>query len=280
MSTRTLSRIVNGAVSMDGAGVKLIRLFGYHDTKTFDPFLMLDAFGSDNPDEYVAGFPWHPHRGIETVTIMLEGAVEHADSLGNKGVISSGDVQWMTAGSGIIHQEMPLRWEKPTLGFQLWVNLPRVQKMGPPRYQDIPAKSIPSVNSGTATIRIIAGTVGGVCGPVQGIAANPELLDISLPPDTTWSTTVPEGYTCFAAVHRGSLTIGADDRIITAPAVGLCSDGDVFTACSGPEGAGFLLAAGRPLHEPIAWQGPIVMNTQEELEVAFREYHTGTFVKR
>jgi len=280
-SIRLISRIITGTPSVDGAGVKLTRLIGFHDTDDFDPFLLLDRFGSDNPDDYIAGFPWHPHRGMETVTVMLAGEVEHGDSLGNAGLLGPGDVQWMTAGSGIIHQEMPRASDKPTMGFQFWVNLPARDKMCDPRYQDVPAGEIPTVTETGVTVRVLAGSYGGVFGPVHDIAAQPLLLHVTLDAGISWNCPVPIGHTCFAAIAAGDMFAGDGhkEQHLGGNTLGLFGDGSGVSCRAGDAGVSFVLAAGMPLREPIAWGGPIVMNTQEELDRAFAEFHAGTFVK-
>ena len=268
--------------TIEGAGVHLRRAFGYGQETLFDPFLMLDDFRSNDPSLYQAGFPWHPHRGIETITYMLEGEVDHGDSLGNKGAIRGGDVQWMTAGSGIIHQEMPQGDRDGVMeGFQLWANLPARQKMIHPRYQGFQADEIPLARPRGARVRVVCGRVGDVVGPVTGIAIDPELLDVSLEPEAVWSHPTPPGHTYFAYLFEGGGRFGAGtDRVPAGKGtLILLGDGASATAQAGPDGARFLLAGGRPLREPIAWRGPIVMNTREELETAWRELDNGTFVK-
>jgi redox-sensitive bicupin YhaK (pirin superfamily) len=268
--------------TVEGAGVHLRRAFGFGQETLFDPFLMLDDFRGDDPSLYRAGFPWHPHRGIETITYMLEGEVDHADSLGNAGSIRGGDVQWMTAGSGIIHQEMPRGDERGRMGgFQLWANLPAAQKMIHPRYQGFDAGDIPVALSAGSRIRVVCGRVGDVAGPVQGIAIEPELLDITLDPAASWSHPTPRGHTFFAYLFEGDLYVGdAEDRATAGHGtVILLGDGDSLAVRAGESGARFLLAGGRPLREPVAWRGPVVMNTREELDAAWRELDQGTFVK-
>lgn len=284
--TRAPIKIIRSAPTREGAGVHLRRAFGNAQfAALLDPFLLLDEFHSTNPDDYMAGFPWHPHRGIETITYILYGNVEHGDSMGNKGVISSGGVQWMTAGSGIIHQEMPLGQEDGHLwGFQLWANLPASHKMMHPRYQDIQSTQIPTVNldNGVA-VRVICGKVNGVQGPVQDIITDPEYLDITIPAQASFSHPVPAGYTVFAYVIEGSAAFDADqNRGQSAGAENLVifGDGESVEVKGGAEtGVRFLLISGKPIKEPVAWYGPIVMNTQEELVIAFNEYQQGTFLK-
>ena len=268
--------------TLEGAGVHLRRAFGNGDEKLFDPFLMLDDFRGDHPSMYQLGFPWHPHRGIETITYMLEGETDHADSMGNEGTIRAGDVQWMTAGSGIIHQEMPRGTEQGRMGgFQLWLNLPAVHKMTDPRYQGIEAAMIPEVKTEGAHIRVIAGRVGDVAGPVADIFVDPEYLDVALAPGAVWQHPTVPGHTVFAYIFQGGAHFGETDEFVKADPgrVVLFGDGDSAVTTAGPEGARFLLASGRPLREPIAWRGPIVMNYVSELEEAWRELNEGTFEK-
>jgi redox-sensitive bicupin YhaK (pirin superfamily) len=279
---REIQRTQAGRPTIEGAGVHLRRAFGSGQETLFDPFLMLDDFRSDDPSLYRAGFPWHPHRGIETITYMLEGEVDHGDSLGNSGAIRGGDVQWMTAGSGIIHQEMPRGDERKRMGgFQLWANLPAAQKMTDPRYQGFEASQIPVAEAGGARIRVVCGAVEETAGPVQGIAIDPELLDVSLGPDVIWSHPTPQGHTYFAYLFEGAARFGtALDPVAAGQGeLVLFGDGGSIAAQAGGGGARFLLAGGRPLREPIAWRGPIVMNTREELDIAWRELDNGTFVK-
>ncbi|MBW4055071.1 MAG: pirin family protein [Proteobacteria bacterium] len=300
MSTRRIAKIFKSRPTVEGAGVHLKRAFGYSQVPQFDPFLMLDDFHTSNPDEYLAGFPWHPHRGIETITYVLEGVVEHGDSMGNKGVIGAGDVQWMTAGSGIIHQEMPQVSPTGTMwGFQFWANLPAAQKMMPPRYRDVKAADIPEVtlDSGV-TVKIIAGEVAGVKGPVGDIVIEPEMLDISVPAGIVFNHPLPAGHTAFAYILAGEGYFDHQRDAYAYEMVGhgwsdterlcLCSAetvvlfehaGDAVEVTTTDKPVRFLFVSGKPLGEPVAWYGPIVMNTQEELKVAFEEYQRGTFVK-
>ena len=265
--------------TIEGAGVRLRRSFGNPQVPLFDPFLLLDNFGSSNPEDYLAGFPWHPHRGIETVTYMLSGRVEHGDSLGNSGAIEAGDVQWMTAGSGIIHQEMPKRTEGTMRGFQLWVNLPASRKMTRPAYRGLVAGEFPveSTDDG-AKVRVVAGRFGSVEGPVRGIPVDPSYFDVSLPPGGRLSQPFPEGYNVFAHAIDGDVAFDA-----TAPArpgeTVLFGPGGRVDATAGTAGSRFLLVAGRPLGEPVAWYGPIVMNNPDELSQAVRELRNGQFLK-
>jgi redox-sensitive bicupin YhaK (pirin superfamily) len=279
---RGIERILSAYATVEGAGVHLHRAFGYYEVPQFDPFLMLDDFRSPRNEDYHAGFPSHPHRGIETVTYMLKGRIEHADSMGNSGNIKAGDVQWMTAGSGIIHSEMPKPVDGRMGGFQLWVNLPRANKMMKPRYQEIKSKSIPMVSPHTdVNIKVIAGTVSGVKGPVKDIVADPQYLDITLGPDTTFTHPVKEGHNAFAYVISGEGTFDAEEgyRIGNRDLV-LFTDGGSVWVRSFEKGFRFLFVAGKPIREPVAWRGPIVMNTSEEIKQAFDEYEAGTFIKK
>jgi redox-sensitive bicupin YhaK (pirin superfamily) len=268
---------------MEGAGVRLKRAFGNEDAPMLDPFLLLDDFHSDNPDDYIAGFPWHPHRGIETVSYMLSGRVNHEDSIGNSGTIGPGDVQWMTAGSGIIHSEMPQRVEGVLRGLQLWVNLPANHKMMLPRYQEIQSNQIPekTLSSGV-TVKVICGDVQGTQGPVRDIVVDPEYLDVTVPAGAVFEHEIKEGYTAFAYVLEGSGYFDAEEKQ-AAPSHHLVvfSDGKgIKVKPDNPSGyVRFLLVSGKPIGEPVAWYGPIVMNTQEELQTAFREYQEGMFIK-
>ena len=264
---------------LEGAGVYLHRVFGYYQVPQFDPFLMMDDFRNDDPDKYLAGFPWHPHRGIETITYMLEGSAEHGDSLGNKGTIHKGEVQWMTAGSGIIHQEMPKPDKEGRMyGFQLWTNLPARDKMCAPRYQDIKAKDIPSVNTPEgAVVKIICGAFKGTKGPVEDIYADPQYWDVSVPAHAALELPAPLGSTCFIYVFGGSALV--DGKEVTNRQAVLFEDGEGISLSSGKDGVRFLYMNGKPLYEPISWRGPIVMNTKEELKTAFDEYRSGTFIK-
>ncbi len=282
MTERSVELVRRSEPTLEGAGVHLRRVFGHGLEQRFDPFLMMDDFRGDHPSKYERGFPWHPHRGIETITYMIEGECDHGDSLGNEGTICPGDVQWMTAGSGIIHQEMPRGDAAGRMGgFQLWANLPAVQKMREPRYQGIESPQIPEVEWGGARVRVIAGRYRDVTGPVSDITVEPEYLDVALGPGTEWTLPVPVGHTVFAYLFEGAGTFGAQATPVTADdgTLVLFGDGDSVSISSAEEGARFLLVSGKPLHEPIAWRGPIVMNTQEELRVAWRELEAGSFVK-
>ena len=299
MSLRAVKQIIQPKPTIEGAGVKLQRAFGFGKTKEFDPFLLLDDFRNENPADYLAGFPWHPHRGIETITYVLAGSVEHGDSLGNKGKMTAGDVQWMTAGSGILHQEMPKGDTRGRMhGFQLWANLPSRLKMTDPRYQDIPSSAIPEVtdDDGT-TARIICGEFWGKRGPVEGVAADPRYLDISVPPNQRKRLKVETTNNAFAYVFAGSGTFrdSSDPRaVLTESAVDpnaeakydatnhslvLFDRGDEIVVQAGDEGIRFLLVSGKPIEEPVAWYGPIVMNTQDQLRQAMSELNDGTFIK-
>lgn len=281
-NTRKIKGISKSVPTMEGAGVHLHRAFGFGEAPGLDPFLLLDDFRSDLPEHYLKGFPWHPHRGIETITYVLKGDVEHGDSLGNHGDISDGDVQWMTAGSGIIHQEMPkgdaqgMMW-----GFQLWANLPASQKMMEPRYRDVLASRIPVVKLADGVrIKVICGEVDGISGPVRDIVTDPEYLDIFLPAGRVYEHSTEPGRTVFAYVIEG---MGSFDfrckQIVDNRTLVRFDDGDRMIACTKGSHMRFLLCSGRPIGEPVAWRGPIVMNTEEELELAFEEYAAGTFIK-
>jgi quercetin 2,3-dioxygenase len=278
---RSIVRRFPGVPTLEGAGVRLRRSFSNNEVPLFDPFLLLDRFGSSNPADYLAGFPWHPHRGIETVTYVLDGRVEHGDTLGNSGVIGSGDVQWMNSGSGIIHQEMPQRTEGPLSGFQLWVNLPAREKMSTPAYRGLAAADLPAVRADTgAEVRVVAGKHGSVEGPVRGIPVDPTYLDVRLTPGEGFENPTPPGYTVFAhAIEGGGASDGADRGPIAAGETVLFGPGSSVRLRAGEGGMRFLLVSGRPLHEPVAWYGPIVMNTQAQLADAVRELRTGSFVR-
>jgi hypothetical protein len=280
MDEREISRAFEGMETMDGAGVRLIRLFSNREAELFDPFLLLDFFGSDDPDLYLPGFPRHPHRGIETVTYMLSGTVRHGDSMGNSGYIGPGDVQWMTAGSGIIHEEMPQPAPLGLRGFQLWVNLPAAEKMRDPAYRGFSASEIPAQKIPGGEARVIAGSFAGAHGPVQGLQRQPLFIDLRLGSEGSATVDAPRGETAFACVYEGSLEApaahGGGDML---PYCLLFGEGDTVRFKAGQKGCSLIFACGRPLHEGIAWGGPIVMNTQAELELAFREYSEGTFIK-
>jgi quercetin 2,3-dioxygenase len=295
MSIRAVKRVVQSKPTLEGAGVKLRRAFGFGNTTDFDPFLLLDDFRNENPDDYLAGFPWHPHRGIETITYVLAGTVEHGDSLGNRGAMGAGDVQWMTAGRGILHQEMPKGDPNGRMhGFQLWANLPSSLKMTAPRYQDIAAKDIPEITDDDGThVRVITGEFWGRKGPVEGVAADPRYLDVSVPPGKRKTIAIDRANHAFAYVFAGSGTFrdasqpfgvlneltNARDADTGNRSLVLFDQGDEIVVQAGDEGIRFLLVSGRPLDEPVAWYGPIVMNTQEELQQAFNELRAGTFIR-
>ncbi len=276
---RAIRAISKGEPVTEGAGVKLRRVFGYHEAPDFDPFLMLDDFRSDQPKDFQRGFPWHPHRGIETITYVIKGDVEHGDSLGNTGVISSGDVQWMTAGSGIVHQEMPKGDAHGSMhGFQLWANLPASEKMMPPRYRGLTAKEIPEVLlPDGARIKVIAGLLNTVHGPMDDIVIQPEYLDCDVPAGVRFVHAVPRDHTAFIYVIGGEGAV--EKEAVQNRTLVLFDSGDTLDVTAGAAGIRFLLISGKPLAEPIAWRGPIVMNTKAELDLAFEEYHKGTFIK-
>lgn len=259
----------------------LRRAFGNHQVPRLDPFLLLDDFRSENPADYVAGFPWHPHRGIETVTYMLDGFVEHEDSIGNRGVIGAGDVQWMTSGSGIIHQEMPRGMDDRMGGFQLWVNLPSSHKMMDPRYQEVKRARIPEVQGGKgARVRVISGEVNGVRGPVQDIVVEPGYFDVQLSPHATFEHSIPREHTSFAYVLQGKGRFDEEGGELIDPGnLVVFGDGDRVRIQAHNAPLRFLLVSGKPIREPVAWWGPIVMNTRRELEVAIEEFQEGTFIK-
>ncbi|MBN2547724.1 MAG: pirin family protein [Anaerolineales bacterium] len=296
---RKIRKVYKSKPTLEGAGVALKRAFGFREPQQFDPFLLLDDFRSDNPSDYLEGFPFHPHRGIETITYMLKGTIEHQDSLGNQGVIGPGDVQWMTAGSGIIHQEMPKPDPQGSMhGFQLWANLPARYKMMPPRYQEIKADQIPTLQAdGGVLIRLICGSVAGVQGPVSQVMIAPQYLDVTVPPETEYIHPTPLGHTVFAYVIAGLGAFcqqedpfsyemeGANyfdtqrSGVLSNESLVLFEDGDAVRVRASSEGARFLLISGKPIGEPVAWYGPIVMNTQTELRLAFDELQAGTFIK-
>jgi quercetin 2,3-dioxygenase len=300
MSIRPVKRLIKAKPTIEGAGVHLRRAFGFGNTSDFDPFLLLDDFRNDVPAEYLKGFPWHPHRGIETITYVLAGNVEHGDSMGNRGTIGAGDVQWMTAGSGIIHQEMPRGDETGRMhGFQLWANLPSSLKMTAPRYQEVKAPDIPGITDDDGTfVRIVCGNFWGKSGPVDGIAAEPVYLDVSVPPGRRKTLPVETTRHAFAYIFAGSakfcnasgpLAVPTESAewLDTSPPISaenrslvLFDRGDEVTVEAGDDGVRFLLVSGKPLEEPVAWYGPIVMNTQAELRQAFEELDSGNFLKK
>lgn len=296
---RKIKKVWQSKPTLEGAGVHLHRGFGFQQVPEFDPFLLLDDFRADNPADYLKGFPWHPHRGIETITYVLAGKVDHGDSLGNRGVITPGDVQWMTAGSGIIHQEMPQGDDQGRMyGFQLWANLPASHKMMAPRYRDVPHTRIPEVSLPQGVkVKIICGRVNGVAGPVQDIVTDPEYLDVSMPAGSEFRHPIQPGHTAFAYVIQGEGYFDPERDAYAHEVIGgnyfdfdrrcVCGNQTVVFYGDGAEVAiaapaspvRFLLVSGRPIGEPVAWYGPIVMNTQEELRLAFQEYQQGTFIK-
>lgn len=296
---RKIKKVLRSKPTIEGAGVHLKRAFGNYEVPLLDPFLLLDDFHSKNPADYSRGFPWHPHRGIETITYVLHGTVEHGDSMGNNGTISSGDIQWMTSGSGIIHQEMPkgrddgLMW-----GFQLWANLPAAYKMMNPRYRDVKKNQVPEVKLDNGVqVKIVCGEIKGVKGPVQDIVIDPQYLDITIPPKSTFTYPVKKGHTVFAYVidGKGYFDEGRDSYAFEMEGANYCDidrncligtenlviyhDGDHVAISTKEQAMRFLFISGKPINEPVAWYGPIVMNTQEELRIAFEEYQNGTFVK-
>jgi len=299
VSIRPVKRIIESKPTLEGAGVKLRRAFGFGNTKDFDPFLLLDDFRNENPADYLAGFPWHPHRGIETITYVLAGSVTHGDSLGNTGSMGAGDVQWMTAGSGILHQEMPKGDPNGRMhGFQLWANLPSALKMTAPRYQDVPAAAIPEVTDDDGTrVRVVCGSFWGRKGPVDGVAADPRYLDVFVPAGKKKTLPVETTRNAFAYVFEGSGTFrdaSEPGGVLTEqldPAATVVREqtgnrslvlfdrGDAVTVQAGEAGIRFLLVSGEPIKEPVAWYGPIVMNTQDELRRAYDELNDGTFIK-
>lgn len=279
---RKIKRIFTSRPTLEGAGVHLKRAFGNAEVPLFDPFLMLDDFRSDDPSHYRDGFPWHPHRGIETITYVLQGDVEHRDSMGNRGIITSGDVQWMTAGSGIIHQEMPQGDSHGVMkGFQLWANLPATEKMMDPRYRDVKASQIPVARlENGCEARVICGRFGDTEGPVRDIVTDPEYLDVSVPAQTTFERATKPGHTVLAYVISGNGSFGEPEGFEAKNEdLVLFEDGDRLVVTTTDEPVRFLLLSGEPIGEPIAWYGPIVMNTQEELRRAFEDYDKGTFIR-
>ena len=296
---RTIRRLIRSKPTIEGAGVHLNRAFGFGETSLFDPFLLLDDFRSDDPRHYIKGFPWHPHRGIETITYILEGKVEHGDSMGNKGSIGPGDVQWMTAGSGIIHQEMPSGDSRGHMGgFQLWANLPASHKMMGPRYRDVTSQQIPEISAGRGvTIKIICGEAAGRQGPVQDIVTEPEYLDVTVPAATEFTHATKPGHTVLAYVIDGQAYFGDQkdpfsyevegvnyfdtqrNPLATNGELVLFDDGEQIAVSTEDRPVRFLLMSGKPIREPVAWYGPIVMNTRRELQIAFDEYSNGTFIK-
>jgi quercetin 2,3-dioxygenase len=284
--SRNIRQVFKSKPTIEGAGVHLRRAFGNNEVPQFDPFLLLDDFRSGTPSQYLKGFPWHPHRGIETITYILEGVVEHGDSLGNAGVIAAGDIQWMTAGSGIIHQEMPKGDSRGRMGgFQLWANLPKSHKMMDPRYRDVKSSQIPQVTLENGTcIRVISGKIGKIQGPVRDIITDPEYLDITIPPKADFMHATKPGYTVFAYIIEGKGCFAAGDNrsnqtFLSSETLVLFDDGEEIRVKADETTVRFLLISGKPIGEPVAWYGPIVMNTDKELETAFEEYENGTFIK-
>jgi redox-sensitive bicupin YhaK (pirin superfamily) len=300
VSIRPIKRIVEAQPTIEGAGVRLRRAFGFGDTSEFDPFLLLDDFRNENPADYRSGFPWHPHRGIETITYVLAGTVDHGDSLGNKGTLGTGDVQWMTAGSGILHQEMPEGDQAGRMhGFQLWANLPRSLKMTDPRYQDVSSGEIPEITDDDGTsVRVVCGEFWGKKGPVEGVAADPRYLDVWVEPGRRKTLSVETSRHAFAYVFEGAGNFrgASEPREVATEVTGpdgdesleltgnrsliLFDTGDEVTVQAGPDGIRFLLVSGKPIGEPVAWRGPIVMNTNEELMQAYAELRDGSFIKK
>ena len=278
MKIRNSIKTVTGRMAVDGAGVNLVRVIGYGDVKEFDPFLMLDAFDSVNPEDYIKGFPWHPHRGIETITYLIKGNMEHGDSLGNKGSILDGDCQWMTAGSGIMHQEMP----KPSdrmLGAQLWLNLPKENKMAMPTYNDIKSDIIPKVKENGTTVSVIAGDYKGNFSSYYGDYVKILYFDVHMEEGVQWCFDTDEELNLFIYIVEGEGYFGSSDELIQSKRALLFDKGDIFKAKAGKDGVRFFLYAGKPLNEPIAWGGPIVMNTREELQQAFKDLDNANFIK-
>jgi len=299
VSIRPVKHVLQSKPTLEGAGVKLRRAFGFGETSEYDPFLLFDDFRNDRPDDYLAGFPWHPHRGIETITYVLAGTVEHGDSLGNRGSLGAGDIQWMTAGSGILHQEMPQGDAIGRMhGFQLWANLPSRLKMTAPRYQDVSGKDVPEVVDDDGTrVKIVCGTFWGKTGPVDGVAADPRYLDVFVPPGVRKRLAVETSRHAFAYVFDGSGSFrdASEPRAVQTDMVGhdvtrpdfvgnrslvLFDRGDEVSVQAGDQGIRFLLVSGTPIEEPVAWYGPIVMNTRAELQQAFDELNRGTFIKK
>ncbi len=299
IEARKIRLVLRGRPTLEGAGVHLRRVFGNHEVPLFDPFLLFDDFRSDTPKDYVKGFPWHPHRGIETITYVLRGDVEHGDSMKNRGIIRSGDAQWMTAGSGIIHQEMPKGDATGRMyGFQLWANLPRSHKMMPPRYRDVKSAEVPLVElEGGVTARVICGELGGRQGPVRDIVTDPEYLDVTVPEGGEFTHPTRRGQTVFAYVIEGQGIFCSErnpfgyerrgagyfdmqrDPLVRDGTAVLFEDGERVTVTAEGAALRFLLVSGKPIREPVAWYGPIVMNTREELRTAFEEFESGTFIK-
>ena len=280
--SRSVAKVVPPRPVIEGAGVHLIRSIGTPELDHLDPFLLLDNFESVLPTDYEAGFPYHPHRGIETVTFVRKGEVKHRDSLGHAGSIGAGDIQWMTSGSGILHEEMPQVRPEGISGLQLWLNLPASEKMTRPKYRDLPAAQLPEVETRDgARVRVVAGEADGgrLVGPVEGLSVNPKFIDVTLPPGSSFREAVEPGHTAFAYVEHGELVFGPEKKRVTGPALVIFGDGDLIEVSAGTKGGSFLLAAARPLHEPIARYGPFVMNTRSEIEQTLRELRSGRFIR-
>ena len=277
--TRTVKKIVTGSIQYDGAGVKLVRVIGNSTVEDFDPFLMLDAFDSEDPEDYIKGFPWHPHRGIETVTYLIHGDIEHGDSIGNKGSILDGCCQWMTAGRGIMHQEMPKPADR-MLGVQLWLNLPRKDKMTAPQYRDIKADMVPKVIGDGVTVGVVSGSYKETSGPVSGDYVKMLFMDVEMQPGTQWKLKTNPGDTLFIYIIDGEGRFGESSQdILARRRAVLFNSGDEFFAAAGQNGIRFLLFSAKAIKEPVAWGGPIVMNTKEELNLAFKELEEKKFIK-
>lgn len=278
MKQRSVTQVVRGTQTSDGAGVRLTRVIGGAVLPDLDPFLLLDEFGSDSPDDYIAGFPNHPHRGFETVTYMLDGRMRHGDNQGNSGLLEPGSIQWMTAGRGIVHSEMPEQEEGLMRGFQLWVNLPASDKMTEPRYQDIAASNIPEIELDDGVrVRVLSGQFGDVAGPVAGVAVKPSYFDIELPPNTAVTPELPEDHTAFLYVFEGDATVGESAERVQQHELAVLDEGAEVSLLGGDDGARMILVAGRPIGEPVARYGPFVMNTPEELQQAFADFSAGRF---
>jgi redox-sensitive bicupin YhaK (pirin superfamily) len=279
MTTRTLQKVIPSIPASDGAGVKLRRSLGASQLARHDPFLMLDEFYSDDPDDYLAGFPSHPHRGFETVTYMLDGHMQHKDSGGNTGDLGPGDVQWMTAARGLIHSEMPQQTEGRMRGFQLWLNLPAKEKMQPPAYRDIPAGQIPSVAIDQGVVKVIAGEFGGTRGAVHGGSTDPQYWDVHLEPGAAFEAALPAAHNAFVYAYEGEAFVGEDKKVLPQRAAGLLSNGGKVRIVAGAKGARALLLAGKPIGEPVVQYGPFVMNTREEIEQAIADYQAGALAR-
>ncbi len=281
MQIRKIKKVMQAKPVIEGAGVRLKRVFGHSEVPEFDPFLLMDDFHSDKPEDYMAGFPMHPHRGIETITYLLQGAVAHQDSMGNRGRIEAGDIQWMTAGSGIIHEEMPEESKPALWGFQLWANLPATHKMMPPRYQNIKAVAVPEfVPEAGVSIKVICGKLADVRGPVQEIVTDPEYLDIRIGVEKVFEHPVKAGHTVFAYIIEGEAAFAEDAEKYVSETLVLFDAGEAIRVKTGASPVRFLLISGKPIGEPVAWRGPIVMNTQAELDAALKAYQNGTFIEQ